>query len=211
MGGALGPRGPWLSPSWGGGLRALRFGLSSEGLACDGAFGLGLGALGLGALGPRGLAWSGTLGAGALCSEGLGRAWEASLARGGGWPGGPWPAGVLGQGGPLARRALGSGGSRGALARALWFAGPGPWSGGPWLGGPLARWALGPGGPWPGGPLARGALGPAEGQKPPKITKLSSQPAWTPRQPPGPGIQLPGTRGPPGGGGPANPEPKTLN
>ena len=28
---------------------------------------------------------------------------------------------------------------------------------------------------------------------------------------PGPGIQPPGARGPRGGGGPANPEPKTLN
>ena len=43
--------------------------------------------------------------------------------------------------------------------------------------------------------------------------ELRGQPAWTPLQPPSPGIQPPGARGPfeGGGGGPANPEPKTLN
>ena len=86
---------------------------------------------------------------------------------------------ALGTGGPLARRPLG-GPSRPSL-------GPrDPWPGA------LGPGALGPGGPWPGvpwpwGPLTQGCL---EG---PKITKLSNQP----RQPPGPGMQLPGTRGPP--------------
>ena len=123
---------------------------------------------------------------------------RGALGPGGPWPGGPWPGARKGpcpEGGrPLDRAAL-----------------VGPWPGGAWG-------ALGPGGPWPGGPLARGALGPGgpwpgapwpgnPGGKP----QNHDQPAWTPRQPPGPGIQLPGTRGPPGGGARQTLNPKTLN
>ena len=72
--------------------------------------------------------------------------------------------------------------------------------GGPWPGG-----ALGPGGPWPGGPLDQNPV------KKPQNAKLSNQPAWTP--PPASWSRNPATRdqGAPGGGGPTNPEPITLN
>ena len=111
-------------------------------------------------------------------------------------PGGPWPRGVWGgpwPGGPLARGALGSG-----LAWGAWPKKPLP-GGAPW---PLVRGALGPGGPWPGGPKIL--------SKSPKITKLSNQPAWTLASLL---VQESSYQGPggPRGGGPTNPEPKTLN
>ena len=91
----------------------------------------------------------------------------------------------------------------------------GPWpTGGPWSGGFLAA---GFGGVWPRRPLARrplaggrsleGALALARGRLFGAQNHKIEQPLTTP----GPGIQPPGVRGPPGGGGPANPEPKTLN
>ena len=120
-------------------------------------------------------------------------------------------------GGPLAREALGRALIGGPLPRTpaawakdqgqgLWFVGAfwsqgAPCPTGPWPEGPLARGALG-GGPWPwwpGGALGPGALGSGPLWRP-DIHELSNQPAWTPHQPPGPGIQLPGARGPPGGG-----------
>ena len=106
----------------------------------------------------------------------------------------PWPWGGRWSGGPQK------------------FLGPGGPCSGALEGGDLAGGAL-PGSPWPEGPLGRGPLarGAKKIREEPKIRKLSNQPAWTPGQPPGPGIQLPGTRAPPGGGGPTNPEPKTLN
>ena len=136
----------------------------------------------------------------------------------------PWPGGLaLGSGalgpGPLAlaRKPLARGGALGPDSR--------PWPGrpgGPWLGAPLVR---GPEGPWTGGPLARlarGALGAgflARGPlgqggpwpEKPQNAKLSNQPAWTP--PPASWSRNPATKdqGAPGGGGPTNPEPKTLN
>ena len=139
----------------------------------------------LGALGPGpnappeapGRKRSGPLGSlarpwGALGPEGP---WPQALGLGGPWPLARGPLGreALGVGGPLAAPLAGGGLGRGPPTQA---------------GGPLARGALGPGGPW------------CRKSKAPKITKLSNQPAWTPRQPPGPGIQLPGARGPPAGG-----------
>ena len=121
-------------------------------------------------------------------------------------PGGPWPGGPLARG-PWALqpgRVLGPG----AL-------GPkGPWPrgaglGGPWPGEPLAR------GPWPGG--ARGALGPGPLARAWKSVKKSQnheieQPACLDPSPAS-WSRNPATRdqGAPGGGGPTNPEPKTLN
>ena len=132
---------------------------------------------------------------------------SASFAGGGGWYGGgprPWPGAVGSQGAPLA------GGPVWACPRKFW---PRPLPGGPWRG--LAcLGALAPGGPEPlaRGPLARpcpGALGPgARPLKAARNPKPRNRATSLPRQPPGPGIQLPGTRGPLGGGGP---EPKTLN
>ena len=104
------------------------------------------------------------------------------------WPG-ALVGGALGPGGPCPGGPL----PRGPLA------GGGPWPGraldpktlAPLAGGalgPKARGALGPGGPWPG-PLARGALGPGS--------------RWA--------LGLARGLGRGGGGGPTNPEPKTLN
>ena len=195
-------------------------GALGPGAYCWGSLTQGLGrSLGLGGPWPGPLADTDLLAGKPLARQALGRhPWRlrGALGPGGPWPvswGGPWPGtlgpGVLARlarrgpwpGGPLARGALGPGGpwigpmGRGALG-AL-----GPGALGP--GGP----ALGPGGPWPGGPLARGALGSGAleiREKAPKITKLSNQPAWTPRQPPGQESSYQGPGGP-GGGGPDKP------
>ena len=118
---------------------------------------------------------------GCLAGGVLGGPWPGRPFLGPGRGGDPWPFGLgaLGLGGrwpgggPLAGGPLARGASAGlglGLERPLA-------RGGPWLGGPF-----GLGGP-PGGPLAR------EAAKNPQNHEIA-----------GPGIQLPGTRGPRGGG-----------
>ena len=126
--------------------------------------------------------------------------------------GGPWLRGALGRKRePFWRGRLGP---EGPLAPGL---GPGPLEAGeplgpspgsPWLGGPLALGALAR--PWPGGPLAGGPwLGPKiESPQNHEIEQpacLDPSPASWSRNPAARG------QGAPGGEGPANPEPKTLN
>ena len=151
----------------------------------------------------------------------LGRASSGTLGRA--WPGGPWRgaldptnpcAGLLGLN-ALDRGAPGLWPGRGLGHKTLGRPGRplarGPLAWAPCPGGPLGRGALGPARPWPGGPLAR--LGPEEG-KPRKSPQnheiaqpacLDPSPASWSRNP------ATGDQGAPGGGGPANPEPKTLN
>ena len=137
-------------------------------------------------LAPRALGLGGQGAPGALPRAlGPGRLLQKPLARG--VPGRPF----LGGGGEDLVEGLGplAWGPVGALGRGALGAGA------------LPRGALGPGGPWPGGRLAPG--GPGGG---PKLSSL-----------PGPLasllVQESSYQGPggPRGGGPANPEPKTLN
>ena len=103
--------------------------------------------------------------------------------------GGPWALGRALVGG-----ALGRGEFRARQGPCPW-PGPKAWARNPWLGALLGGPA---GAPWRRGPPLRG---PWRGPLGLEAFAVGSQPAWTPRQPPGPGIQLPGGQGAPGGGG----------
>ena len=168
------------------------------------------------ALGPRPWLGGALAAAGSLASGPL--AWAVL---------GPEGRGCGALGGPLARQPLAGGGLVWGPSEGSWsgrslaetrpcWAGGGElgWrgsSGEPLAGGALGPGALGPGGPWPGGALGPGEGGPENPVKAPQNQEIEQPACLDPS--PASWSRNPATRdqGAPGGVGPTNPEPKTLN